>query len=47
MLALSIGLVPAERRAAAGKQLADNVAAHGYHLSIGFLGTPDLPPGAQ
>ncbi|WP_205650204.1 family 78 glycoside hydrolase catalytic domain [Actinoplanes solisilvae] len=44
VLALSMGLVPAERRAAAGRQLAAKVAERGYHLSTGFLGTPDLLP---
>jgi len=44
VLALSIGLVPAARRDAAGKRLAEKVASRGYHLSTGFLGTPDLLP---
>jgi len=44
VLALSMGLVPADRREAAGRRLADRVASRGYHLSTGFLGTPDLLP---
>ena len=44
VLALSMGLVPAARRDAAGRRLAEKVASRGYHLSTGFLGTPDLLP---
>jgi alpha-L-rhamnosidase len=44
VLALSMNLVPADRRAAAGKRLGERVASRGYHLSTGFLGTPDLLP---
>lgn len=44
VLALSMGLVPAAQRAAAGKRLGERVASRGYHLSTGFLGTPDLLP---
>lgn len=39
-----MGLVPAALRDAAGKRLAEKVASQGYHLSTGFLGTPDLLP---
>ncbi|MEU4156472.1 family 78 glycoside hydrolase catalytic domain [Actinoplanes sp. NPDC026670] len=44
VLALSFDLVPAALRDAAGKRLAERVASRGYHLSTGFLGTPDLLP---
>jgi hypothetical protein len=44
VLALSMDLVPAERRAAAGNRLAERVASRGHHLSTGFLGTPKLLP---
>ena len=44
VLALSMGLVPAAKRDAAGKRLAERVASRGFHLSTGFLGTPDLVP---
>ena len=44
VLALSMGLVPAALRDAAGKRLAEKVASRGFHLSTGFLGTPDLLP---
>ncbi|MBL7261629.1 alpha-L-rhamnosidase [Paractinoplanes lichenicola] len=44
VLALSMNLVPADRRDAAGDRLAEKVASRGYHLSTGFLGTPDLLP---
>jgi alpha-L-rhamnosidase len=44
VLALSMNLVPADRRDAAGRRLAERVASRGYHLSTGFLGTPDLLP---
>ncbi|BEL04251.1 hypothetical protein Q0Z83_024420 [Actinoplanes sichuanensis] len=44
VLALSMNLVPATLRDAAGKRLAERVASRGHHLSTGFLGTPDLLP---
>jgi alpha-L-rhamnosidase len=44
VLALSMNLVPADRRAAAGRRLGERVASRGHHLSTGFLGTPDLLP---
>ena len=44
VMALSMGLVPAAQRDAAGKRLAERVASRGFHLSTGFLGTPDLLP---
>ena len=42
VLALHFGLVPAERRAAAGKHLAADIRGRGMKLSTGFLGTPYL-----
>ncbi|WP_433789101.1 family 78 glycoside hydrolase catalytic domain [Actinoplanes sp. CA-252034] len=44
VLALSMDLVPDALRDAAGRRLAERVASRGYHLSTGFLGTPDLLP---
>ncbi|MDR6319701.1 family 78 glycoside hydrolase catalytic domain [Actinoplanes couchii] len=44
VLALSMNLVPTDRRDAVGRRLAERVAARGHHLSTGFLGTPDLLP---
>ncbi|RMG61514.1 MAG: alpha-L-rhamnosidase, partial [Bacteroidetes bacterium] len=41
VLALSFGLLPEDRRAAAAARLADNVRSYG-HLTTGFLGTPLL-----
>ncbi|WP_211229623.1 family 78 glycoside hydrolase catalytic domain [Nakamurella lactea] len=43
-IALGMGLVPADLQQAAGNQLVAAVAARGYHLSTGFLGTPFLLP---
>jgi alpha-L-rhamnosidase len=40
ILALYMGLVPAERRAAAAQLLADDIRQRGMKLSTGFLGTP-------
>lgn len=42
VLALHMGLVPAEWRAAAARVLADDIRARGMTLSTGFLGTPYL-----
>lgn len=40
VLALHMGLVPPEQRAAAARVLADDIRARGMKLSTGFLGTP-------
>ncbi|HEX7850649.1 MAG TPA: family 78 glycoside hydrolase catalytic domain [Sphingomonas sp.] len=40
ILSLYMGLVPAERRAAAAQLLADDIRQRGMKLSTGFLGTP-------
>jgi alpha-L-rhamnosidase len=42
VLALHMGLVPAERRAAAAEVLAQDIRRRGMKLSTGFLGTPYL-----
>ncbi|MDR1190342.1 MAG: glycoside hydrolase family 78 protein [Verrucomicrobiales bacterium] len=40
VLALRFGLLPKRSRAAAARELARNIEAHGWHLTTGFLGTP-------
>jgi alpha-L-rhamnosidase len=42
VLSLAFELVPAERRAAAARVLADEIRGRGMKLSTGFLGTPYL-----
>jgi len=42
VLALHMGLVPADLRAAAARVLADDIRRRGMKLSTGFLGTPYL-----
>ncbi len=42
VLALEFGLIPAEQRDAAGRHLADLVAANNDHLDCGFLSLPFL-----
>jgi alpha-L-rhamnosidase len=44
VLALRFGLVPDSLRAAAAAQLVDNIAAHGWHLTTGFLGSAYVLP---
>jgi alpha-L-rhamnosidase len=44
VLALSFGLLPADRVQAAADKLADAVAARDGHLSVGFLGVENLLP---
>jgi alpha-L-rhamnosidase len=41
-LALHMNLLDEKQRAAAAQKLVDDIAAHGYHLTTGFLGTPYL-----
>lgn len=43
-LALFADLIPKELRAAAGKKLADKIAANGQRMGTGFLGTRPLLP---
>ena len=42
--ALRFNLLPEDLREKAGQYLADNVSAHGDHLSTGFLGVSNLLP---
>jgi alpha-L-rhamnosidase len=42
VLALAFDLLPDSLRANAANRLAEDVQAHGNHLTTGFLGTPDL-----
>jgi alpha-L-rhamnosidase len=42
VLALSFGLLPAELREPAADRLVELIEARDWHLSTGFLGTPDL-----
>lgn len=42
VLALHMNLLPPELRAEAGKRLVDKIAANGWRLATGFLGTPYL-----
>ncbi|WP_406104649.1 family 78 glycoside hydrolase catalytic domain [Micromonospora globbae] len=44
VLAIGMGLLPEPLRAKAADRLVDNVRRHDWHLSTGFLGTPDLLP---
>ncbi|MER7441480.1 family 78 glycoside hydrolase catalytic domain [Micromonospora avicenniae] len=44
VLAIGMGLLPEPVRAKAADRLVDNVRRHDWHLSTGFLGTPDLLP---
>ena len=44
VLALRFGLVPDSLRAAAVRQLAEDIAAHGGHLTTGFLGSAYVLP---
>ena len=44
VLALRFGLVPESLRAATVRHLADDVAAHGWHLTTGFLGSAYILP---
>jgi alpha-L-rhamnosidase len=44
VLALAFGLVPDSLRAAAVGQLVDDIAAHGWHLTTGFLGSAYVLP---
>lgn len=42
VLALAFDLLDAERQKLAAKHLVEDIAARGYHLSTGFIGTKDL-----
>ncbi|MFF0365835.1 family 78 glycoside hydrolase catalytic domain [Micromonospora sp. NPDC005087] len=44
VLAIGMGLLPDTLRAKAADRLVANVQRHDWHLSTGFLGTPDLLP---
>jgi len=44
VLALSFDLLPDEQREAAADRLVELIEARDWHLSTGFLGTPDLLP---
>ncbi|MEV0810879.1 family 78 glycoside hydrolase catalytic domain [Micromonospora sp. NPDC050200] len=44
VLAIGMNLLPEPLRAKAGDRLIANVRRHDWHLSTGFLGTPDLLP---
>ncbi|WP_089020419.1 alpha-L-rhamnosidase-related protein [Micromonospora coriariae] len=44
VLAIGMDLLPEALRARAADRLVDNVRRHDWHLSTGFLGTPDLLP---
>jgi alpha-L-rhamnosidase len=44
VLALRFGLVPDSLRAMAVQHLADDIAAHGWHLTTGFLGSAYVLP---
>ncbi len=44
VLALAFGLVPDSLRAAAARHLVEDVAAHGWHLTTGFLGSAYVLP---
>ncbi|MET8310354.1 family 78 glycoside hydrolase catalytic domain [Micromonospora sp. NPDC005173] len=44
VLAIGMGLLPDPVRAKAADRLVANVQRHDWHLSTGFLGTPDLLP---
>jgi alpha-L-rhamnosidase len=44
VLALRFGLVPDSQRAAVGGRLVDDIAAHGGHLTTGFLGSAHVLP---
>ncbi|HTT69525.1 MAG TPA: family 78 glycoside hydrolase catalytic domain [Gemmatimonadales bacterium] len=44
VLALHFGLVPDSLRAAAAVHLVDDIAAHGWHLTTGFLGSAYVLP---
>ena len=42
VLTLHMNLLPGEPRAAAAQKMADDIRAHDFHLTTGFLGTPYL-----
>ena len=44
VLALHFGLVPDSLRAAVGRHLVEDIAAHGWHLTTGFLGSSYVLP---
>ncbi len=44
VLALRFGLVPDSLRASAAARLVDDIAAHGWHLTTGFLGSAYVLP---
>lgn len=44
VLALGMDLLPEDVRPKAAQRLVDRIADRGWHLSTGFLGTPDLLP---
>ena len=44
VLALRFGLVPDTLRGAAARHLVDDIAAHGWHLTTGFLGSSYVLP---
>ncbi len=44
VLALRFGLVPDSLRPAAARRLVDDIAAHGWHLTTGFLGSAYVLP---
>jgi alpha-L-rhamnosidase len=44
IMALRMGLLPEELRAAAARYLVEDIEARDWHLSTGFLGTPFLLP---
>ncbi|MFE9204419.1 family 78 glycoside hydrolase catalytic domain [Micromonospora sp. NPDC007230] len=44
VLAIGMDLLPEPLRGKAADRLVDNVRRHDWHLSTGFLGTPDLLP---
>ena len=43
-LALRFDLLPSNLRPAAGRFLAEDIKAHGYHLTTGFVGVSHLLP---
>jgi alpha-L-rhamnosidase len=43
-LAFTMGLIPADRRAAAGQKFVDEIKKKDWHLATGFIGTPRLLP---
>jgi hypothetical protein len=44
LLPLAFGIVPDDRRAAVAENIAKDATARDYHLSTGFLGTPQILP---